>query len=134
MKTKNALVIAAVSLTLMIGCSKPKATDVCHEIEKSSVGANCRAGTPGGVNATASERIDFDLPSVKGKDGKPEEGSVFSFANDEAYTSTERAYAGLAALAGPHRYGNAKARIFVQMNSGLSAENGQKVKAIVDGL
>jgi hypothetical protein len=83
----------------------------------------------GGLQATASEVEDFDLPSVPGHGG-----SVMRFPNPEAYDAAVAAFAAMAALAGPHRYGSRKALIFVQMNEGASADIGAKARAAVDAL
>ncbi len=39
-----------------------------------------------------------------------------------------------AVLAGPHRYGNLSALIFVQMNSGTSKSHGRKTEKLVGNL
>lgn len=128
-RTQMIIVLAAVIATVA-GCKgKPSGTDVCKRIEATGVGANCREGKPGGLGAAAVERVEFDLPSVPG-----EGGSVMRFDRESFYESTEEAYGKAAMLAGPHRYGSKKALIFVQMNQGLSMDEGRKVKAVVDGL
>ncbi len=122
--------IVSVLVLVSVGCSKkPTAMEVCKQVESSGVASGCRADTPNGIGAAASEKVSFDLPSVPGKTG-----AVFGFADDEAYDKTEKAFAAAAVLAGPHRYGSKKARSFVQINSGLSAADGAKAKAVVDGL
>lgn len=123
--------IFIVTLALLgLGCAKkPTAMEVCKSVEATGLGANCRAGTPAGLGAGATEKADFDLPSVPGKTGQ-----VLRFDREETYTSTESAFAGAAALAGPHRYGSKKALVFVQANDGLSTDNGKRLKSVVDGL
>ena len=123
--------IAVLVLVLgIVGCSKkPTADEVCKKIESSGVGANCHSSQPSGLGANAVERVEFDLPSVQGKTG-----AVMRFDSEDKYTATENAFTGASALAGPHRYGSKRSLIFVQMNSGLSAPDGAKVKAIVDAL
>jgi len=121
--------MAIVFACALASCGKPSAMDVCKKIEASGVGANCRASQPAGLGAGAAEKVDFDLPSVAGKTGQ-----VLRFDKEETYRATELSYANMGGLAGPHRYGSPKALIFVQMNEGLSADNGKKVKAIVDAL
>lgn len=59
---------------------------------------------------------------------------MFQFDKSDGYDATEKAYGAAATLAGPHRYGNRNAQIFVQCNSGLSADHGAAVKKIVDAL
>ncbi len=103
--------------------------DVCQQLEAASVAANCRNSPPGGLGAAAVEDAAFDLPSVPGRGGM-----VLRFDKDETYDRTVDSFSNAAMLAGPHRYGSRKARIFVQMNEGASAEIGAKTKAVVDAL
>lgn len=91
--------------------------------------ANCRESKPEGLGAAAVEKVDFDLPSVAGKTG-----AVFRFEKDETFDQTVANFEKAAVLAGPHRYGSKKGLIFVQANSGLSLEEGKKLKAVVDAL
>lgn len=111
-------------------CGKgPTAMDVCHRLESAGVAANCRGGTPNGLGAAAVEDAEFDLSSV------PEHGgAVLRFDTDEAYDRTVDSFSKAAALAGPHRYGSRKTRIFVQMNEGASSAVGAQAKAVVDAL
>lgn len=112
------------------GCSKPTtAMDACRALEKAGVAANCREDKPGGLGAAAVENAQFDLPSVQGKTGQ-----VMRFDREDAFTQTETAFMNAALLAGPHRYGNKKKMIFVQINEGLSLELGKSAKAAVDSL
>lgn len=118
-----------VAFTLM-ACSKPvTAMQACEQLVKAGVGASCHSDTPSGLGGAALERVEFDLPSVAG-----EHGVVLLFQTDADYETTVASYQNLAALSGPHRYGNAKRRIFVQENRGLSGELGMKTKAVVDAL
>jgi len=71
----------------------------------------------------------FDLPSVPGYGG-----AIFAFEKADDFESTVKAFEGAAAVAGPWRFGNGKARIFVEMNFGAPPGVGQKAKAVVDGL
>lgn len=84
---------------------------------------------PGGANARAKTRLDFDLANLPGQ-----KGAVFDFETSEDFDATIKMYENLAALAGVHRYGNPKARIFVQLNMNASADDGRKVRTVVDGL
>lgn len=102
---------------------------VCKKIEAAGIGSNCREDKPGGLGAAAVERAELDLPSVPGKGG-----SVMRFDRESFYDSTVESYGNMAMLAGPHRYGSRKALIFVQVNEGLSLEDGKKLKAVVDAL
>lgn len=122
--------VLLVLLVLAAGCAKkPTALEVCQKIEGAGLGANCRAGKVEGLGAAAAEKAEFDLPTVAGKTG-----AVMRFDAESGYDTTTGAFERAAGLAGPHRYGSKKALIFVQMNSGLAAEKGAAVKAIVDGL
>jgi hypothetical protein len=77
----------------------------------------------------ASDYVVFDLPSVPGKTGQ-----VLQFRNTSDYTEAVQDFETAAALTGPHRYGSAKARIYVQLNSGAPADAGTKAAAVVAGL
>lgn len=115
---------------MVAACSKPPtATGVCKQLETAGVAAGCHTAQAGGLGGAASEYVEFELPSVPGHGG-----AVYRFQTDADYTTTTDGFQRAAALAGPHRYGNAKARTFVQMNSGASSEVGAKVKAVVDSL
>jgi hypothetical protein len=122
--------IAIAALVTMVGCSKkPGAADVCKQIEASGVGANCRTSPPNGLSAGAAEKYEFDLPSVAGKTGQ-----VLRFDSEEKFAATSDAFEKAAVLAGPHRYGSKKALVFVQANNGLSADDGAKIKGVVEAL
>jgi hypothetical protein len=122
------LTIAVVTI-LIFGCAaKPTASTVCKKIEAAGIGSGCSQVKPEVINARAKTKFDFDLVRVPG-----EKGAVLDFTSDDDYLATVNAYATAAMLAGPHRYGNASTRIFVQLNTGASLEEGNLVKAIVDG-
>jgi hypothetical protein len=110
------------------GC-KPTAASVCTKLEEAGVAAGCIPKTPGGIGAGAKEATDFQLPSVPGKGG-----STYSFDNDAQYEATVKNFESFAGLAGPHRYGNPKARIFVQLTKDTPTAVGVKAKAVVDAL
>ncbi|MDC3985790.1 hypothetical protein [Polyangium jinanense] len=116
-------------LLLLSACTKPTAKEAADKLVAAGVLANCTQEPPRGLNARASEYWKCELPSVPG-----EGAGVMTFADDDAYQTTIKAFDGAAVLAGPHRYGNARARVFVQMNQGASLEVGNKAKAIVDSL
>lgn len=125
---KKALLVA--SLLLAAGCAKtPSAADVCAKLVADGIASNCKEAKPVMISARAKTRVDFDLVHNAGKGG-----SVLDFAAADDYDATEKAYAAAAMLAGPHRYGNAKARVFVQMASEASLDDGKKAKAVVDAL
>jgi hypothetical protein len=115
---------------LLVACSKgPTAADVCKKLETDGVARGCKQDKPAMISARAKEKYAFDLVSVPGKTGQ-----VLSFERGDDFAATEKAMREAGMLAGPHRYGNAKARIFVQLNSDASLEVGNKTKAIVDAL
>jgi len=126
---------ATAALLLAAGCSSDSSDgaatpeSVCAQIEDAGIGENCAPGDPGGLAVAATEKYDFDLPSVPG-----ERGTVMIFDNADQYRKTVKSYADAAILAGPHRYGSDNALILVQINEGLSSSDGQKVKDIVDSL
>lgn len=111
-------------------CAKtPTAADVCKKLESDGIAKACKPDKPAMISGRAKEKYAFDLASVPGKTGQ-----VLSFDRDDDFTATETAFREAGMLAGPHRYGNAKARIFVQLNDQASPEVGQKTKAVVNGL
>jgi hypothetical protein len=115
---------------LLAACSKgPTAADVCKKLETDGIAKGCKQDKPQAISGRAKEKYAFDLPSVAGKTGQ-----VLSFERDDDFQATEKAFREVGMLAGTHRYGNAKARIFVQLNSDASLEVGTKTKAIVDAL
>lgn len=109
--------------------SAPTAESVCKQIYDAGVASNCRESTPGGLGAAASTRWEFDLRHVPGKGG-----SVFAFEDESSYTQTVIEYGKFSALSGPHRYGNKKKRIFVQISDQMGSEDAQAVKSIIKKL
>lgn len=105
------------------------ASAVCEKIVELDVGKNCTKSEPAGLGIGAIEKYEFELPSVPG-----ESGQILVFSDRKIYTKTVAAYDEAAALAGPHRYGSPNALVFVQINEGLSAAEGQKVERLVAGL
>jgi hypothetical protein len=105
------------------------AAEVCRMIADLGVGANCTESEPGGLGIGANESYEFELPSVPG-----ESGQVLVFSDRKIYDKTVAAFNEVASLAGPHRYGSSNALVFVQINEGLSAAEGQKVNQLVSGL
>ncbi len=118
------------TLMLLAGCPKPPTpSEVCAKLVSAGVASNCHAETPAGLGGRAREEVAFDLPSVPGHGG-----GVYGFETDADYSSTVQSFEAAAVLAGPWRFGSAKARIFVQMNDGAKPEVGAKARAVVDGL
>lgn len=126
------LVLSLAVLSCNRAPSGPSAGDVCHQLEAAGVAAKCQVasrGDAGLLAQAASEIVEFDLPSVPGK-----RGTVLRFADAASYEQTVKGYEAAAILAGPHRYGSSRARIFVQMNSAASNEVGAKASAVVSAL
>lgn len=122
-------ILVVFALTLA-SCSKPVTPmDACHKLETAGVASNCHEGKPHGLAADANADIEFDLPSVPGHGG-----AVFGFDSDEHYDSTVKSFDDAKVIAGPHRYGNKKKRIFVQFNDGASMATGKTAKDVIDGL
>ncbi|WP_441288470.1 hypothetical protein ACSRUE_42035 [Sorangium sp. KYC3313] len=112
------------------GCSqKPAAAEVCSKLEAAGIAKNCREAKPLALTARAAQKYDFDLVEVPGKTGQ-----VLTFAADDDYSATVEAFKAMAMLAGPHRYGNQKARVFLQMNDGASLDTGKKAQGVIEGL
>lgn len=103
--------------------------ELCQALEQAGIARGCERALPGGINARARMRYDFDLVSVPG-----EGGSVLSFETTDDYEATVSAYAEVAVLAGPHRYGNRDRLVFVQLNEGAPLDVGDRVRSIVEGL
>lgn len=134
---KSITVLAAGVLVAVAGCSSSSDASsdqvtpesVCAQIEEAGIGSNCVQGEGTGLNIAATDVWDFDLTSVPG-----EGGGIMLFDDADKYRRTVQAYADAEFLTGPHRYGSDSALIFVQMNEGLPADQGAKVKEIVGAL
>lgn len=111
------------------GPTRPTAMQVCLKLIDAGVARGCAPGKPGGLGGGAVEQVVFDLPSVPGKTAQ-----ILRYDRDDAFEQADKAFLAAVLFVGPHRYGNAKARIFLQMNEGASMEVGQKAKAVIDGL
>lgn len=105
------------------------ARDVCDKLVAAGIVNACTTATPGGLTASATAGVNAELVSVPGK-----ACVAWQFAGDAELASVEAAFSAMASLAGPHRYANKGARIFVQCNAGLSAPVGARVQAIVSAL
>lgn len=131
MKIKNKLLVWVIFSTVA-GCKKPPtAIDVCHKFEAAGVAANCKVELPAGMWSDASEACMFDLVRVAGKGG-----GVYIYETDAKYESLLKSWDTpmMKAMGGPHRYGNAKRRIYTQFNQGAPIEDGAKAKAIIEDL
>jgi hypothetical protein len=106
--------------------SVASAKAICEALTSKGFGTNCTEDKPGGLGAAAWERYAFDLPDPKGKTCQ-----ILTFKTDADFQATLKAFDGAAALAGPHRYGNAKARVFVQCNSDMPRDAGSKLEQAV---
>lgn len=134
MKPHVLLVLAALGLSACdkvagMTSTRPTAKAACEKLVAAGIGTNCKEVSPKGLSAKATSKYDFDLVAPKG-----EQGAVMSFESADDYKSTSEAYKAAALLAGPHRYGNEKALIFMQMNDGASLDDGKKAKAVIEGL
>jgi len=117
-------------LLALAACTpKPSASDACAKIVAAGIGTGCHEVPPLALNARANHKFDFDLVGVKGKTG-----GVMSFDSKDAYDATVKGFEAAAVLAGPYRYGNEKALIFAQANSGLSLADGNKLRSVIEGL
>jgi hypothetical protein len=102
------------------------AMDACHRFESAGFASKCKqesvepALTPG-----AKQRVLFVLPS-----GKP--GQVFSFDDKGDYEKSAKSIEDLSS-AGKHRWGNNKARIYVQLNKDATDDEAEKIKSVLDG-
>jgi len=124
------IVLLMFAVTATAGCgAKPTASEVCAKLVTVGVAQGCKQNVPTAMNARAKEEYVFDLVAPKGKTGH-----VLAFEKAEDYDATVKAYEAMAMLAGSHRYGSAKAQIFVQLNSEASLDTGKKARAVVDEL
>lgn len=111
----------------------PDAAAFCATLEREGLATRCTRVAPQAISARARLRYDLDLASVE---GEPDafDGAVMSFDDAEDFDAVEHAYEELAAIAGPHRYGNRDALIFVQLNQATPLEVGDRVRAMVESL
>lgn len=141
-------------LLAVVGCDKPKDQDskqaeearseqatakkektppdlasACKKLADAVKGSNCQKGSPAGIGAAAWERYDFDLVEPKG-----EKCQVLSFRKVEDLDATVKAFDGAAALAGPHRYANRDALLFVQCNEGMPRDLAGPLTAALEKL
>lgn len=125
-RTTVCLVLLAFS-----NCSKKPLTplEFCALLAKDGLAAGCRETKPRGLAANARRAAEFDLPSVPGKTG-----AIWWFETAEALEATVQSYDAARVLAGPHRYANRGQRLFVQINDGLSMDDGDRVKKLLEGL
>ncbi len=129
--------LTATAALCLFGCDKvasivspkPSAKEACEKLVAAGLGSGCKEVKPEGVNVRCASKYDFDLKAPAGKGA-----GVMSFANAEDYKFTVDLYTSTAMIAGPHRYGNEKALVFVQMNRDASLEDGKKAKAVIDAL
>ncbi|MGZ3422639.1 MAG: hypothetical protein ACXWUG_09130 [Polyangiales bacterium] len=134
----SALAFAVAAFAL--ACDQPKvdprgggpapvksAMDACRRFEVAGFASQCKeepvepALTPG-----AKQRAIFLLPSGK-------RGQVLSFDDKSAYDKSAQSIEALPS-AGRHRWGNPKARIYVQLNQDATEDEAERVKSVLDGL
>lgn len=131
--------MALVLAVSAVACDQPKvdprgggpapvktAIDACRRFESAGFASKCReesvepALTPG-----ARQRVLFDLPSGK-------RGQVFSFDDKGDYEKSAKSIEELSS-SGKHRWGNAKARIYVQLNKDATDDEAEKVRSVLEG-
>lgn len=103
--------------------------EACESLAKAVGGSGCKEDKPGGLGAAAWAKYAFDLEEPKGKTCQ-----VLSFKKSADLEATEKAFDGQAALAGPHRYANKDALIYVQCNEGMPRPTGEKLEAALKKL
>lgn len=108
---------------------KPSAKDICAKIEKRGLGVRCVKETPGGIGSAAIAKYGFELAATTSPDAR---GQVLQFRSVADYDATVRAFDGAAVLAGPHRYGNREALIFVQVNKAF--DQGSGMESLIEAL
>lgn len=126
----HAVILGSLSLALCASCSRqPAAKDVCARLESEHLASGCHEALPKGLGARASALWDFDVPGTPGATG-----GVYTFATADDYKATVEGFAAAAILAGPHRYGSERARVFVQVSDKAPLDYGKKLKATIEGL
>ena len=114
----------------LVGCgSDLDAKTACEKLTGQGLGASCTKDSPGGLGAAAWEKYDFEIPEPKGK-----KCQVLAHKSDADLEGTIKGFDAAAGLAGPHRYSNKAKRIFVQCNSDMPREAGEKIEAAVKAL
>jgi hypothetical protein len=107
--------------------SSHTAESVCKQLEAASVGTACVEGSRQGLKGKSTSAWEITLPHG-------EQGSIMQFSGAADFNATVEAFEEMSLLAGPHRYGNGNALIFVQLNSETEEAIAQKAKGVVDGL
>lgn len=108
---------------------KPSAKDICAKIEKRGLGVRCVKETPGGIGSAAIAKYGFELAATTSPDAR---GQVLQFRSVADYDATVKAFDSAAVLAGPHRYGNREALIFVQVNKAF--DQGSGMESLIEAL
>lgn len=102
---------------------------VCDKLAAAGFGSGCKQTEPHGLASAAWLAYDLELVEPKGKTC-----GVFSFKRTTDFDATTKAFDKAAALAGPHRYGNAKALVFVQCNKGMERSKGEELEKVISSL
>jgi len=122
------MVIAAAAgggVLAFMAFNKPTAMEVCRKFADTSAASGCVRKTPAGLGADAKEAVSFDLPHGK-------TGQVLRFEDADDYKECKAGFAKHALLAGPYRWGNKSALLFVQLNSETDPAVAAKIKRILD--
>lgn len=112
---------------MLTALTHPSALDACHKLARDGVAQNCRVDSPGGLQLAAREVVLFDLRGSG-------TGAVLTFDDVERYDRTVKVYDDMAAMVGPHRYGNRQRLVFVQMNMHAPRSDADAVANVLEGL
>lgn len=116
------------AVVLVVACRRPSpsAVAVCEKLVAAGVASNCEEeGFSEGLDAAASSRARFDLPTVPGKSGQ-----VLTFARSVDYAATAKAFN----RATVRHYGSERALVFVQLSSEAPADVAAATAAVVKAL
>lgn len=125
---RTILLVTVVGLSAC-GQKPGDAKAACETLAKEIGGSNCKEDQPAGLGAAAWSKYAFDLEEPKGKTCQ-----VLAFKKAEDLEATAKAFDGAAMLAGPHRYSNKAALIYVQCNEGMPRPTGEKLEAALGKL
>lgn len=123
------LAVGCVVLVASGGSGKPTAREVCEKLVEQGIARNCRSATPRGMSASARDRYDFSLASLPSRTG-----TALTMSSRADYDRVVDLYRATAILTGPHRYGSARALVFVTLDEKASTSVGNRTRDVVDGL
>jgi hypothetical protein len=137
--TRLCLLLASATLAL-VHCDRPSggggqgggppqvktAMDACERFVTSGAASGCESTTvEPALTPGARERVVFRLPSGH-------RGQVFDFEDNDSYAKSAKSIEDISA-AGRHRWGNERAKIYVQLNKDATDAEAAKIKSILDG-